>query len=545
VPQPELDRKAQAEARFYKGLRLFREQLWDPALAEFLESRALHNTRAATRNAALCLRKLGRSDEALDLFESMLREFPSLTAEERATNERELVELRGLVGMLEVRVSEAGAVVLVDGRERGTTPLAPFRVITGTRAVHVYREGFVPYRTSVEVPGGKLAAVDVELRALGVSGRLKIAEQRGAAADVVIDDVVVGRTPWEGALSAGAHVVALRGAGSLGSQPVAAPVRQGEITRLTITLEPLESELSIVPSPRHADVSVDGVGLGRGTWRGRLRTGPHAIEVTAAGYVSASRRVTLTPGTQSLEVELERDRTTSAWEAEHQPRIVLDAAIGPLLGAGLGGDVAGSGCEEGCSSAPAYGVAAWVHGGYQFGIGIALLLEVGYFEAHQTVDGRITNLKERPVAQRVFPGSARDQLRLRGALVGAAMAYSAGTEWTWMVRLGTGVLIGGVTDERDGTFGDGTATFDAAPLVENHGARLFYVTPELRVGWRFVPQAEISIGAHGMVLVPLEEVRWQNERDVTTSSFFGFYDEETLLGPTLLFTPSLGARVDF
>src|SRR5262245_55376847 len=84
APPPEApDEKAQAEERFYKGLRLFREQLWDAALAEFLESRAMHATRAATRNAALCLRKLGRFDEALDLFEAMLREFPPASAEER------------------------------------------------------------------------------------------------------------------------------------------------------------------------------------------------------------------------------------------------------------------------------------------------------------------------------------------------------------------------------------------------------------------------------------------------------------------------------
>jgi hypothetical protein len=542
---PSAQKKAQAEARFYKGLQLFREQLWDAALAEFLESRTLHATRAATRNAALCLRKLGRFDEALDLLDALLREFPTLSPEERGMTERELVELRGLVGTIEVRVSEAGAVVLVDGRERGTSPVAPFRVVAGTRALHVYRDGFLPYRTTVQVAGGNVAKVNVALRALGVSGRLKIGEQRGAIADVVVDGVIVGRTPWEGALAAGAHVVTLRGDTSLGSQPAAAPVRQGEVTRLTLTLEPLESELVVMPTPRHANVSIDGVALGRGAWRGRLRAGAHTLDVTAAGYVSSTRRVSLAPGATTLEVELDRDRTTRAWDEEHQPRIVLDAAIGPLVGTGLGGEVADNGCDGECSRTPGYGVAAWLHGGYQFGIGIALLLEVGFLEAHQRIDGRLTTLKERPVAQRIFPGRAQNELRLRGALVGAAMAYSAGSDWTWTVRLGTGVLVGGVMDERSGTFGDGTASYDAAPLDESHGARLFYVTPEVRVGWRFVPRAEISLGAHGLILVPLEQVSWQNERDVTTSSFFGFYDEETLLGPSFLFAPTVGARVDF
>src|SRR5688500_13447169 len=58
-----------ARAHFEAGVALFDEQAWDAALAEFLTSRARYPTRKNTKNAAICLRKLHRFDEALDMLE--------------------------------------------------------------------------------------------------------------------------------------------------------------------------------------------------------------------------------------------------------------------------------------------------------------------------------------------------------------------------------------------------------------------------------------------------------------------------------------------
>src|SRR5690606_10418899 len=97
-------------------------------------------------------------------------------------------------------------------------------------------------------------------------------------AEVLIDGVVLGRTPWEGAVSVGPHAVLLRGPGELGSQPASASVREGERTTLTLTLEPLSCTLRISPTPSDAEISLDGVALGRGTWQGRVRAGVRRVE---------------------------------------------------------------------------------------------------------------------------------------------------------------------------------------------------------------------------------------------------------------------------
>src|SRR5262245_34778304 len=55
----------EALAHFEKGKALYKADSPAAALAEFLESRRLYPTRNATNNAALCLVRLQRFDEAL------------------------------------------------------------------------------------------------------------------------------------------------------------------------------------------------------------------------------------------------------------------------------------------------------------------------------------------------------------------------------------------------------------------------------------------------------------------------------------------------
>src|SRR6185436_14514700 len=73
-----VDPKAEALEHFDKGNTLFKSGALAAALAEFLESRRLYPTRSATSNAALCLSQLQRFDEALDLYEALLKDFAEL-----------------------------------------------------------------------------------------------------------------------------------------------------------------------------------------------------------------------------------------------------------------------------------------------------------------------------------------------------------------------------------------------------------------------------------------------------------------------------------
>jgi hypothetical protein len=162
---PSKQDKAEAQARFKAGVTHFDRQEWSAALAEFLRSRALFPTRAATKNAAICLRREDRFDEALDMYEELLREFPDLTTADRAFVDHEIDELKDSIGLVDVSGAEAGASVAIDGRDRGVTPLAaPVRVPAGAHVVRVSKDGYLPFEGHVDVAGRQTVTLEATLK---------------------------------------------------------------------------------------------------------------------------------------------------------------------------------------------------------------------------------------------------------------------------------------------------------------------------------------------------------------------------------------------
>jgi hypothetical protein len=348
-------KRKQARAFFEKGVKLHDEKRWDEALAEFLRSRRISPTRAATKYAANCLKELRRFEEALDLFEDLLT-FPNLSATDRQFAEEGIAEVSARVGTLAIQGGEPGASVVIDGRYRGTLPLpGPVRLTAGSHEVRAFKEGLETFGATVEVKG-RTAAV-VTLRNLSTGGRLQVSEQHGRVLEVVVDGAPVGKTPWEGPLSVGTHLVTLRGSidldaipecapgdeisaakraakrGSveLGTQPVSVPIRLRETTPLTLMAEALDTSLRVEPMPGGALVSIDSVVVGHGAWEGRLRVGDHEVEVSAEGFLPETRKVSLTRQKRHVvTVALERDRSTPGF------RTARSASIGTLVVGALG-----------------------------------------------------------------------------------------------------------------------------------------------------------------------------------------------------------------
>ena len=135
-------------------------------MAEFLASRELYPTRVATNNAAIALRKLQRYDEALDMFETFLRDF-EVPPRERKEAQKQLTELRALVGTIDIVGAEAGASIVVGSVDRGEyPPVKPIRVAAGTHVVRLFKEGYEPFETRIDVAGGSIASVEAKLARL-------------------------------------------------------------------------------------------------------------------------------------------------------------------------------------------------------------------------------------------------------------------------------------------------------------------------------------------------------------------------------------------
>jgi len=547
----------EARASFEKGIALFEEEAWDAALVEFLRSRELYPTRAATKDAALCLRKLHRFDEALDLFEALLREFPSLPTEDRSLAEHELHELATLVGALDIRAAEAGASIVIDGRERGTTPAAALRVNAGTHLVRLSREGFVALERQVQVPGGQTVTLQATLAALTRGGRLKVSEQSGGSVDVVVDNVVVGKTPWEGTLTVGEHSVLLRGAGNLGSQPAVAPVRLNQLTQLTLTLEGLAAKLRIEPVPASASVALDGVALGRGVWEGRVRVGPHRVELGAEGFLPSIRELSVGDEKREvLRVELERDPSSAAFRAANPPRFVFEVGGAFAVSPSLGGDVL-AGCKTPCKKTLGLGGLVAGHAGYQLSSGLMFGVDAGYV----VLRARSENRSVAPTPRGLEPaaGVATDSLALSGVLLGASAGLSRGQAWRFRLRLGGGVLLGVLRDERLG--GATTAerelngtTVPALPIAfdatESPAARYVYLAPEVRMGLKVASRFELSAGVAALVLIGLSEPAWADSNppsypNVGQIEFNSGGAHQSIAGKTIvLVSPGLSLRAE-
>lgn len=152
-------------------------------------------------------------------------------------------EAPAAAGQLDIRSNPPGALVTVDGRMEGSTPVVVKDLALGTHLVQVAHPGFVPVRESIELTAGAASrALSLDL-APGVPdvaprfGALDV-DSRPRGAVVTIDGRRAGVTPLRlPSLDAGARVVRLEldGYRSIRAEVM---IRAGERSRLAVTLEP-------------------------------------------------------------------------------------------------------------------------------------------------------------------------------------------------------------------------------------------------------------------------------------------------------------------
>jgi hypothetical protein len=537
--------KREARRHFEKGIALLKQGVWTVALAEFLLSRELYPTRNATNNAAVCLRKLERFDEALDMFETLLREYPDMPADDKLNAQRAVAELRSLVGTVDVISSEPGAAIVISGQNRGDyPPVAPLRVPAGTHVVRVFKEGFEPFETRVDVAGGLSVRIAAKLRKLTQSGRLRVTERSGMTLDVVVDNVVVGTTPWEGILSVGTHTVALQGKGKVGTPPASAPVKPQKLTTLSLRAEKLDASMRVEPTPAGASVVINSVNVGRGAWAGLLKSGLHQVEVIAEGFLPAQRQVNLARGEREvLTIKLERDDDSEFWRKP--PKLVVDLSTALTILPSFGGDVA-DGCRSGCSRSIGLGGMLQLQAGYELGAGPGFGLMGGYLRAEQETTNRTASLVPVNVAPRV--GATTDKLLLRGAMIGATAWFRFGEQYPALLRIGAGALLGSLRGEREGTFTatDGTQ-FKTYPVDDSPAARYLFIEPEVRVGFRFADRFVASAGVQALMLIAPSPPKWNDSLELSASTDgIATYPAETLSGGFVFgLAPGVSLRYDF
>ncbi len=532
--------KEEARGHFTKGLTLMTDGAFSAALAEFTASLDLFATRNATLNAAYCLRKLQRFDDSLDMYERFLRDFQNIPPDDKSLAQRAITDLRTLVGTLDIQGGEPGALISISGVARGEyPPVAPLRVAAGSQLVRVFKEGYEPYETRVDVAGGSFVTVKAKMQALKASGRLKVTESGGRAVDVIIDNSVVGQAPWEGSVAVGKHMVMLRGQGKLGTQPVSAEVKSGALSSLSVRAEELDGALRVTPTPPNALIALNSVDLGSGNWTGRVKSGSQKVEISAPGFLKQTRDVKVEAGGISVvNVALERDDDAPQWQKPS--KFFADATVGFAIAPSFGGAIADS-CGAGCAGGLGVGPLAQLHAGYERGSGFGIGLTLAYLAAFQDTTNRDTTITP-AVNQPGVPVKATDHLSLTGYAAGAHLSIRYGDKIPFLARASGGVLFAKVRDERSGSF-SGSDIASAAVAVDSLYA---FANPEVRLGYKFTDSFEASLGLQAFLLIATKQPTWDATIQRQVGAQIGTYQPDTLTGQVVFFVvPAIAARYDF
>lgn len=205
--QPEAEERAvQARRHFDTGVKLFRDENYKGALAEFEATYELSPSAGALRNVALCSKALWRYAEASDALEQLLEKHGAqLSATERKAIEDAIAELATLVGRLTIAVLPATADVTVDGQpvteEERTSGL---RLNTGEHTVVATAPGYAQLIRVIRVAGGEVSHQDLGLKA--TMGFVTVVTGDPDAA-IAIDGEAKAFSQWSGPVKPGRRLV--------------------------------------------------------------------------------------------------------------------------------------------------------------------------------------------------------------------------------------------------------------------------------------------------------------------------------------------------
>ncbi len=198
-PDPRI--AAEASAHFDAGVALAKRNNHVAALAEFEKAYALVPQWELLFNIGVTQRTLFRYGAAIKTLERYLADGgDKVPADRRRRVESELLEVRKLVGELEISV-EGGGRVEIDQLFEGETSQTTVLVAPGSHTIRAIRGAAVDLKTITVVSGQR---VTIRLAPQLATGRLTVTT-RPATARIRIDGGPPVAAPWSGVLGSGGH----------------------------------------------------------------------------------------------------------------------------------------------------------------------------------------------------------------------------------------------------------------------------------------------------------------------------------------------------
>ena len=208
---------------------------------------------------------------------------------------------------LAVESEPIGAIVAVDGKDKGRTPwVAPLSA--GPHQLVLKMEGHREVGTDFTMPKDRDLSIKLDLPVAGTSGSHLTLTSQPNGATVQIDGKELGITPWSGEMKPGNHKVGISSKGFLKEERVVPiqPNRDADVT-FALNREPGPGRLHVETEPPEAVVSIDGKQVGTAPFTGDVSPGDHELEVTNEGYKTVAQQLNLEAGQQlSLKLALQQ-----------------------------------------------------------------------------------------------------------------------------------------------------------------------------------------------------------------------------------------------
>ena len=202
---------------------------------------------------------------------------------------------------LAVESDPVGAVVLVDNKERGRTPLI-VALPQGYHQLVLRHEGRRDVGTDFDMPRDRDLSIRLDLPASDRSGSRLTVTSTPTGAAVTVDGAQVGVTPWSAEANPGGHSVAVSGAGFVKEERTV-QIHPNRDTDLAFALQRAGPARLRVETEPPATVRLDGKELGKSPFTSEVEPGEHQLEVSSEGYKTVAQQVTLEAG-QGLSVRI-------------------------------------------------------------------------------------------------------------------------------------------------------------------------------------------------------------------------------------------------
>jgi hypothetical protein len=306
---PSKEQLAEAKKFFDAGNKLYKEGLYQEALASFVEANRISPRESIQRNIGQTYRDMKDLASAYDAYELLLAKYgDKMKLALKSDAQHAIEELAVLTGVIAINVTDADAHVTIDKKDAGTTPLAkPVRANIGTHTVEISKPGFETISQQVEIRGHDTIQVNGPLQKEILTGHVNVTvTPPDAVVKIFLDGKEVGPPPWSADIEPGIHTIEARG-----DTMVAAP-KQIEVTKKGKIDEALEVHvqqgiIAVNVDVADSEISVDGKVVAKGVFEGPEPIGPHSLVVKHVGFTDYQKDLIVHDGERTVEnVALQR-----------------------------------------------------------------------------------------------------------------------------------------------------------------------------------------------------------------------------------------------